>query len=69
MFKCYVEYGLLNTRVNLLRSENFGLGSLHDEYVGLVGANSQFNSVVPHKFQCHFVDDYLISYRKMGYFS
>jgi len=28
-------------------SENFGLGSLHDDSVGLAGATPQFNSVAP----------------------
>jgi len=28
-------------------SENFGFGSLHDDYVGLAGATPQFCSVAP----------------------
>ena len=31
-------------------SENFGLGSLHDDYVGLAGATPQFYSVAPYRF-------------------
>jgi len=30
-------------------SENFGLGSLHDDYVGLAGAAPQFYSVAPYR--------------------
>ena len=40
-------------------SENFRLGSLHDDYVGLAGASPQFNSVAPDKSN-RFVDEYLI---------
>lgn len=32
-------------------SENFGLGSLQDDYVGLVGATPQFYSVAPYMFE------------------
>jgi len=28
-------------------SENFGLGSLHDDYVGLAGTTPQFYSIAP----------------------
>jgi hypothetical protein len=38
-------------------SENFGLGSLHDKYVGLAGATPQFYSVAPHRFDFRFVDE------------
>jgi hypothetical protein len=38
-------------------SENFGLGSLHDDYVGLAGATPQFYSVAPYRFDCRFVDE------------
>ena len=31
-------------------SENFGLGSLHDDYVGLAGTTPQFYSVAPYRF-------------------
>jgi len=41
--------------------ENFGLGSLHDGYVGLAGATPQFYSVAPYRFYYLFVDDYLFS--------
>ena len=30
-------------------SKNFGLGSLHDDYVGLAGATTQFYSVAPYR--------------------
>jgi len=53
MFTSYAEYDLLHTRKYLLLFENFGLGSLYHEYVGLAGANPQFNSVAPYRF----VDD------------
>jgi len=38
-------------------SENFGLGSLHDDYVGLAGATPQFYSVAPYRFDYRFVDE------------
>jgi hypothetical protein len=38
-------------------SENCGLGSLHDDYVGLSGANPQFYSVAPYWFYYRFVDE------------
>ena len=38
-------------------SENFGLGSLHDDYVGLAGATPQFYSVAPYSFHYRFVDE------------
>jgi len=38
-------------------SENFGLRSLHDDYVGLAGATTQFYSVAPHRFDYRFVDE------------
>jgi len=36
-------------------SENFGLWSLHDDYVGLTGATPQFYSVDPYRFDYRFV--------------
>jgi len=36
-------------------SENFGFGSLHDDYVGLAGATPQFYSVAPYRFDYRFV--------------
>ena len=30
-------------------SENFGLGSLHDDYVGLAGPTPQYYSVAPYR--------------------
>jgi hypothetical protein len=36
-------------------SENFGLGSLHDDYVRLAGATPQFSSVAPYRFDYRFV--------------
>ena len=38
-------------------SENFGLGFLHDEYVGLAGATPQFYSVAPYRFDYCLVDE------------
>jgi hypothetical protein len=38
-------------------SENFGLGSLHDNYVGLAGATPQFYSVAPYRFDYRLVDE------------
>jgi hypothetical protein len=38
-------------------SENFGLGSLHDDCVGLAGATPQFYSVAPYRFDYRFVDE------------
>ena len=38
-------------------SENFGLGSLRDDYVGLAGATPQFYSVAPYRFHYRFVDE------------
>jgi hypothetical protein len=38
-------------------SENFGLGTLHDEYVGFAGATPQFYSVAPYRFGYRFVDE------------
>jgi hypothetical protein len=37
-------------------SENFGLGFLHDDYVGLAGATPQFYSVARCKFDYSFAD-------------
>ena len=38
-------------------SDNFGLGSLHDDCVGLAGATPQFYSVAPYRFDYCFVDE------------
>jgi len=38
-------------------SENFGLGSLHDDYVGLAGATPQFYSMAPYRLDYRFVDE------------
>jgi len=38
-------------------SENFGLGSLFDDYVGLADATPQFYFVVPYPFDYSFVDE------------
>jgi len=37
-------------------SENFGFGSMRDDYVGLAGATPQFCSVAPYRFDYRFVD-------------
>jgi hypothetical protein len=44
-------------------SENFGLGSLHDDYVGLAGAAPQLYSLAGYKFDYHFLDEQFILYR------
>jgi hypothetical protein len=44
-------------------SENFGLGSLPDDYVGLAGATPQFYSVAPHRYDYRFVDESFVFYR------
>ena len=38
-------------------SENFGLGSLHEDYVRLAGATPHFYSVAPYRFDYSFVDE------------
>jgi len=38
-------------------SENFGLGSLHDDYVGLAGATPHFYSIVPYRFDYRVADE------------
>jgi len=38
-------------------SENFRLGSLHDDYFGLAGATPQLYSVAPYRFDYRFVDE------------
>ena len=38
-------------------SENFGLGSVHDDYVGLAGATPHFSSVATYRFDYRFVDE------------
>jgi len=37
--------------------ENFGLGSLRDDYVGLGGETPQFYSIAPYRFDYRFVDE------------
>jgi hypothetical protein len=48
---CYI------TRCNFYGSENFELGSLHDDSVGLAGATTHFYSVAPFMFDFRFVDE------------
>jgi len=36
--------------------KNFGLSSLHDEYIGLSGATPHFYSVAPYRFDYRVVD-------------
>jgi len=38
-------------------SENFGLRSLLDDYVGVAGVTPQFCSIAPHTFDYRFVDE------------
>ena len=50
-------------------SEYFGLGSVHDDYVGLAGETRQFYSVAPYRwFDYRFVDEKFVFYRSMGFF-
>ena len=42
---------------NRYGSENFGLGSVHDDYVELAGVTSQFYSVAPYSFDYRFIDE------------
>jgi len=49
-------------------SENFGLGSLHDDYVELSGATPQVYSIAPYRFHYVFVDEQFVFYRWMGFF-
>ena len=44
---CYICYG----------SENFGLGSPHDDHVGLAGTTPQFYSVAPCRFDYRFANE------------
>ena len=48
---CYIPGCICNG------SENFGLESLHDDYVGLAGATPQFYSVAPNRFDYRFVGE------------
>jgi hypothetical protein len=38
-------------------SEDFVLGSLHDDYVGLADSTPHFYSVAPYRFDYRFVDE------------
>jgi hypothetical protein len=51
---CYI------TRCICYGSDNFGLGSLNDDFVGLAGSSPQFYSVAPYRFDYNFVDEYRI---------
>jgi hypothetical protein len=44
-------------------SENFGLGSQHNDCVGLAGASPQFYSEAPYTFDYRFVAEEFIFYR------
>ena len=46
-------------------SENFGLGSLHDDYVGLDISTAQFYSVATYSLDYRFVDEKFIFCRQM----
>ena len=48
---CYIPGCICNG------SENFGLGFLHDDYVGLAGATPQFYSVAPCRCGFRFVGE------------
>jgi len=41
-------------------SEKFRLVSLHDCYIGFVGATPQFNSIGPSRFEYRFIDEYFV---------
>jgi hypothetical protein len=47
-------------------SENFGLGSLRIDSVGLDGATTQFYSVAPYRFDYRFVDEKFVFCRQMN---
>jgi len=38
-------------------AQNFGLGSVHYDYVGLAGATPQFYSLAPYRLDCRLVDE------------
>ena len=43
-------------------TENFGLGSLHDDYVGLVDPNPQFYHVAPYSFDyCSVYESFIFN--------
>jgi hypothetical protein len=44
-------------------SENFGLGSVHDDDVGFAGTTPQFYSGTPDRFDYRFIDQYFVFYR------
>jgi len=41
-------------------SEKFRLVSLHDCYIGSVGATPLFNSIGPNRFKYRFVDEHFV---------
>ena len=43
-------------------SENFGLGILRDDYVGLAGATPQFYSLTQYRFDYRFVNELFVFY-------
>ena len=42
-------------------SEKFRLVSLHNCYIGFVGATPQFNSIGPYRFENSFIDEQFVS--------
>jgi hypothetical protein len=47
---CYI------TGCDCCGSEDFGLGSLDDDYVGIAGATPQFYSIAPYRSDYRFVN-------------
>jgi len=41
-------------------SEKFRLASLHNCYIGFVGATPQFNSIGPCRYEYRFIDEYSV---------
>ena len=54
---CVVRMICYITRCICYGSENFELGSLHKDSVGLAGATPQFYSVAPYRFDYRLVDE------------
>jgi hypothetical protein len=56
-FEFWVEYMICNIPGRICYgSENFGLSSLLDDYVGFASATPQFYSVAPDRFDYRFIN-------------
>jgi hypothetical protein len=56
-FEVWVECMICNIPGRICYgSENFGLGSLHDDDVGFAGATPQFYSVAPDGFDYRYIN-------------